>query len=208
MSADDARRRFDEATRTHLLVPLPGGVEVEPCGAEEWHRLIEPWWDGEGRPRVDLAPLQNERERERVADLDAVLAAPLEHRVVLRAEGEPIGAYLGHQESGGRYHMVNTILLPAWRGRGVYRALLANLEAMARASGFLEMSSRHRADNNAVIIPKLRAGWVIASFEVWPKYGLIIQLRRYLHDGLGQAFGYRIDGRHADALRAAGLKLP
>jgi GNAT superfamily N-acetyltransferase len=127
---------------------------------------------------------------------------------VLRAAGEPIGIYQGEQQDSGRYYMASTILRPEWRGRGVYRALLAQIEAAVRASGFLEMASRHRADNNAVIIPKLRAGWVIAGFDVAMKYGLLVQLRRFLHDGLGDAFGYRIDGRHVEALRAAGVKLP
>ncbi len=208
MSADDARRRFDAATRTHLLAPLPHGVEVLPCTADEWRRLTDAWWAVESRPRIDLAPLHSELDRAGVADLDAVLATPLEHRVVLRAAGAPIGAYHGHQEASGGYKMANTILVPEWRGRGVYRALLGQIEAAVRASGFLEMSSRHRADNNAVIVPKLRAGWVIAAFDVVPKYGLLVHLRRYLHDGLAHAFGYRIDGRHADALRAAGVKLP
>jgi GNAT superfamily N-acetyltransferase len=208
MSADDARRRFDAATRTHLLAPLPHGVEVLPCTPDEWRLLTNPWWALESRPRIDLAPLYSELDRGSVADLDAVLATPLEHRVVLRAAGAPIGAYYGHQEASGRYSMVNTILVPEWRGRGIYRALLARIEAAVRASGFLEMSSRHRADNNPVIVPKLRAGWIIAAFEVGTKFGLLVHLRRYLHDGLAHAFGYRIDGRHADALRAAGVKLP
>jgi GNAT superfamily N-acetyltransferase len=208
MSADDARRRFEDATRSHLLAPLPHGVEVVPTTADDWQRITDPWWSLEPRPRLDLEALHSDAERAGVADLDAMLAGPLEHRVVLRAEGAPIGAFHGRQERSGRYNMTNTIVVPAWRGRGIYRALLDRVEAAARASGFVEMSSRHRADNNAVLIPKLRAGWVIAAFEVEPRYGLLVHLRRYLHDGRGRAFGYRIDGRHADALRAAGLAVP
>src|ERR1051325_10701958 len=76
MSADDARRRFDDATRTHLLAPLPGGVEVVPCSADDWRRLTDPWWALEPRPRIDLAPLHSDAERAQIADLDAVLGAP------------------------------------------------------------------------------------------------------------------------------------
>ena len=208
MSADDARRRFDDATRTHLLAPLPQGVEVRTCTADEWRRITDPWWALEPRPDLDLAPLYSEVERARIADLDALLAPLLEHRVVLYAAGTPVGAYWGRQEDFGRYYMVNTILHPDWRGRGLYSALLARVEAAARASGFREMYSRHRADNNAVLVPKLRAGWVIAAFEVALRYGLLVHLRRYLHDGFARAFGYRIDGGNADALRAAGVKVP
>jgi GNAT superfamily N-acetyltransferase len=208
MSADDARRRFDDATRTHLLAPLVDGVEVRSCTADEWRRITDPWWALDPRPDLDLAPLYGEAEREHIADLDALLPAPLEHRVVLHAAGAPVGAYWGRQEEFGRYYMIDTILHPDWRGRGIYRALIARIEAAARASGFREMYSRHRADNNAVLVPKLRAGWVIAAFEVTLLHGLVVHLRRYLRDGFARAFGYRVDGSHAAALRGAGVKVP
>ena len=108
----------------------------------------------------------------------------------------------------GRYYMVNTIMRPDVRGRGVYRALLGNVERAVAAAGFRELYSRHRADNNAVIVPKLKAGWVIAAFEVALKFGLMVHLRRYLSDDLVRLHGFRVDGGHAASLRAAGLKLP
>jgi hypothetical protein len=58
-----------------------------------------------------------------------------------------------------------------------------------------------------VLVPKLRAGWAIAAFEVTLRYGLLVHLRRYLHDGFARAFGYRVDGSQAAALRAAGAPI-
>jgi len=208
MSADDARRRFDQATARHLLQPLPGGVEVRACTAEEWQREADAMWRDDPRPDIDPAPLFDEATRAGLADLDALLPAPLEHRVLLHAGGEVVGAYWGAQEAYGRYYMVNTIVRSDWRGRGVYRALLDGIVAAVRDSGFREMYSRHRADNNQVLIPKLRAGWTIAAFEVAPRYGLMVHLRRILVDGYDRLFRYRVDGAEADALRAAGVRIP
>ena len=209
MSADDARRRFDDATAAHLLQPLPHGVEVVACTADEWKAVADVWWLDNPRPDLDLASLYTTEQRDRIVDLDAVLGtAPLVHYVILRAGGEPIGSYAGQQEPFGRYYMFNSILRPDWRGRGVYRALLANIERTAAAAGFREMGSRHRADNNAVIVPKLRAGWTISAFEIAPRFGLLVHLRKYLIDGFTRAFGYRVDGGHAAALRADGVKIP
>ena len=208
MTAADARRRFDDATATHLHAPLPHGVVVTPCTADEWHAIADVWWRDNPRPELELASLYTAEQREHIADLDAVLVESLSHRVILRVAGEPIGAYWGMQEPFGRYYMVNSILRPEWRGRGVYRALLGNAERAAAAAGFREMGSRHRADNNAVIVPKLRAGWTIAAFEVAPRFGLVVHLRRYLIEGFTRAFGYRVDGGHAASLRADGVKIP
>ncbi len=208
MSADDARRRFDEATQQHLLAPLPGGVEVRASDAAEVARVAGAWWSADARPRIDPEPLYPEALRTSLADLDAVLEAPLAHHVLLVHGGEPIGAYWGQQEIWGRYFMINTILRADWRGRGVYRAFLANVTRAATEAGFREMYSRHRADNNDVIVPKLRASWVISGFEVHLKFGLLVHLRRYLNEDLVRLHGYRVDAGHADALRAAGAKLP
>ena len=46
------------------------------------------------------------------------------------------------------------------------------------------------------------------AFEVGLRYGLLVHLRRYLHDGFARVFGYRIDDGHAAALRAADVKVP
>lgn len=208
MPSEEAHHRFAEATRTHLLAPLPGGVEIASCSAGEWKRLSAALWSDSSRPMLEVDPALEHATRGRAEDLDALLAPPLAHHLVLYAAGEPVAAYHGRQEGGARYHMVNTIFHPAWRGRGLYSALLARIESAAHDSGFLEMSSRHRADNNAILVPKLRAGWVIAAFEVAIKQGLLVHLRRYLHAGLADAHGYRIDGSRADALREAGVQLP
>ncbi|HTJ42596.1 MAG TPA: GNAT family N-acetyltransferase [Kofleriaceae bacterium] len=207
MSADDARRRFTDAAR-HLLAPLPHGVEVRACTADEWSKHADAWWNQLDRPALDLLRLHTDDERAAIKDLDDAFGPPMEHRVVFTHEGTPVGAYWGQQERQGRYYMVNTIFDPAWRGRGLYRAFLPRVEAAAKETGFREMYSRHRADNNAVIVPKLRAGWSIAAFEVAPKFGLLVHLRKYLHDGFARAFGYRVDGGHAQALRDLGLAIP
>ena len=58
------------------------------------------------------------------------------------------------------------------------------------------------------LVPKLKAGWVIAAFEVVLKFGLMVHLRKYLGDDLVRLHGFRVDGGHAVALRGAGLTLP
>jgi hypothetical protein len=62
--------------------------------------------------------------------------------------------------------MVNTALLPPHRGQGVYTRLLPAVLAALQAEGYLLVRSHHHATHNAVLIPKLRAGFRFQGLEV------------------------------------------
>ena len=62
--------------------------------------------------------------------------------------------------------MVNTALLPAHRGAGVYSRLLPAVLVALRAEGYDLVRSQHHATNSAVLVPKLRAGFRIQGLEV------------------------------------------
>ena len=218
MSAQDARDRFAAATREHLTAPLTksGDVTLRHVDAKTWHDVIEPLWqESLDRPGLDVQrALLDDAQRARLADLDAVMAR-LDHRVLferVRTDGsgttELVGGYWGSQDTEGRYAMVVSVFASAYRGRGLYTALLPRVVEAARASGFREMYSRHRADNNPILISKLKAGFVIAGFEVAPRWGLCITLRKHLFDSFALVHEYRIDGTHGDTLRAKGLAVP
>lgn len=207
MSAQDARDRFASATREHLTAPL-GSLTLRHVDAKTWHDVIEPLWqESLDRPGLDVRTLLSDEQRVRLADLDAVMER-LEHRILFESEGALVGGYWGSQDSEGRYAMVVSVFAAAHRGRGLYTALLPRVVDAARASGFREMYSRHRADNNAILVPKLKAGFVIAGFEVAPRWGLCIWLRKYLVDSFEHVHEYRVDGTHGDMLRAQGLPVP
>ncbi len=209
MPADDARARFDAATLEHLVAPLAEGVEIHHADAETWHVAADPVrLEADDRPGVSPGVLAPAEQRARGADLDAVLGTPLAHRLLFVARGEVIGAYWGIQEPYSRYYMVSTVFRRAWQGRGLYTGFLPRVVAAAEAAGFAEVWSRHRADNNAVLVPKLRAGFTITGFEVSPRWGILVHLRRYLREGLGRVHRYRIDGTGAAELRTDGLALP
>ncbi|MEF2277137.1 GNAT family N-acetyltransferase [Deinococcus sp. YIM 134068] len=80
--------------------------------------------------------------------------------------GEVVGWHSARQWDERTMYMSNTALLPGHRGRGLYTRLLPHLLAAFRAEGYTLVRSHHHATNNAVIVPKLRAGFVIAGLEV------------------------------------------
>lgn len=204
MSADDARARFAAATQTHLTLPLADGVTIRHVDQAEMMAAAETLWASDGRPHGRPDVLWSDEHKMRAADLAAVCGEPLAHRLVFEQDGELVGTYWGSQESWGRYYMVNSVLRPSHQGRGLYKALLGRVVAAAADAGFAEIYSRHRADNNAILVPKLKAGFVIAAFEIAPKFGLLVHLRRYLIDGVYRLHGHRVDGAFGAELRARG----
>jgi hypothetical protein len=203
-SADAARARFATATASHLTAPLADGVSLHHVTPAEVRAHAEQLWADDPRPPARLEVLYAAEERARIADLGAVFGEPLAHAILFERAGEVVGTYWGQQEPYGRYYMVNSIFRADVRRRGLYRAMLPRVVEAARAAGFAEVYSRHRADNNAVLVPKLQGGFSIAAFEVAPRFGLLVHLRRYLIDDIDRVFRHRIDGAYAAALRAAG----
>jgi len=202
---DAGRARFAAATEAHLTAPLADGVILRHVDHDELTRQLDELWRDGPRPGARLERVISDDERARSGDLNAVLGTPLSHRILLEASGAVIGAYWGAQEDAGRYYMVNSIVRQDHRGHGLYARLLARVVLAARDAGFHVIYSRHRATNNAVLVPKLRAGFLIAGFEVAPRHGVLVHLRKYLQDGAARAFEYRIDGAHGEALRASGF---
>jgi len=80
--------------------------------------------------------------------------------------GEVVGWHSARGWDERTVYMSNTALLPAHRGQGLYTRLLPHLLETFRAAGYTLVRSHHHATNNAVIVPKLRAGFRIQGLEL------------------------------------------
>lgn len=89
---------------------------------------------------------------------------------------EFVGWSWGRQESSETYYMVNSAILPAHRGKGLYQALVSVVIEETTEQGFQRVYSRHIATNNAVIIPKLKVGFLITGFELSDQFGTLVHL--------------------------------
>ena len=92
-----------------------------------------------------------------------------------------VGWHIGNQFKTDTFEMTSTGILQEHRGRGLYTALVPIVLAHAKSAGFQIVSSRHNMTNNAVIIPKLKAGFVISGFEVSDRFGTLVQLSYYFN---------------------------
>jgi ribosomal protein S18 acetylase RimI-like enzyme len=126
---------------------------------------------------------------ERSALLSDVLAEESNKRPKVSGQNEQIpqlkiGAFVENRLIGWSYskgegsqlHMINSGVHPDLRRRGIYSRLIEATITYADSHGFTKIFSRHVPSNNAVIIPKLRVGFMVSGFEYSEVYGPLVQL--------------------------------
>lgn len=102
-----------------------------------------------------------------------------------------VGWSWGTQEYGATYCMINSAVLPTHRRQGIYGALLDRCIEIVSKQGFQIIYSRHHVTNNAVIIPKLKAGFTISKMELDDKFGVLVHLHYYTNKIRRQIMDYR-----------------
>lgn len=102
-----------------------------------------------------------------------------------------IGWSWGFQENNTDFYMCNSAVLPEYRRKGIYSALLKKCLSVLKEEGFQMAYSRHCATNNSVIIPKLKEGFLISKMELDDKFGVLIHLHYYMNPKRKKVMDYR-----------------
>ena len=99
-----------------------------------------------------------------------------------------VGWTFARPEGASHLYMINSGVTPAERRQGIYSELVRLVLEHAKSRGYVAVLSRHAANNNAVIVAKLKLGFFVSGFEYSEVYGplvrltfLITELRRTLY---------------------------
>ncbi|GAA5533676.1 GNAT family N-acetyltransferase [Deinococcus aluminii] len=119
-----------------------------------------------------------------------------------------IGWHHAHQQGERTVYMADTGILPEHQGRGLYSRLLPHVLAVYRQAGYTLVQSHHRATNNRVIIPKLRAGFFLQGLNLY-EGGLNVALTLSLDETYRGAMHVRSGFRQAvgETARRLGLNV-
>lgn len=109
-----------------------------------------------------------------------------------------VGWHLGQQTSRDTFEMSSTGILLEHQRRGLYTVLLPIILETLKKEGFQIVFSRHNLTNNAVIIPKLKAGFVISGFEVDDRFGTLVQLSYFFSPLRRKVIDVRVGQRAPD----------
>lgn len=87
-----------------------------------------------------------------------------------------VGWTYSRHEGSKHFHMINSGVAVAARRQGIYSELVRRTIENANSRGYVALQSRHAANNNAVIIAKLKLGFFVSGFEYSEVYGPLVRL--------------------------------
>jgi hypothetical protein len=143
-------------------------------------------------PSVSYRRLASEAELARDQELRQRLSGRFMLRIGAFHRDELVGWTIGWQDTDNLFYMASSAILPEHRRRGHYRELLKGVLQRTKEEGFPVVYSRHLAGNNAVIIPKLKAGFVLTGMEVLEWAGTMVRMAFYHSDVRRECYETRV----------------
>jgi ribosomal protein S18 acetylase RimI-like enzyme len=140
----------------------------------------------------------SEDEKKKIEELRKPFDATFRLNLGMYVDGEFAGWSWGFQDSGDSYYMVNSAVLEKFRKRGLYTRLLDDVMKRLADKGFQRIYSRHSMTNNAILIPKLKKGFVLTAFEMTDIFGLVVHLTYFTNATRRRALDFRVGNLRPD----------
>lgn len=113
-------------------------------------------------------------------------------------DGDRLVGASGGWFEGPNFYIGMSAVDPAYRRQGLYTRLLHTVEQAVRLRGGAVIHSHHVATNNAVLIAKLKLGYVICGVDFIESMGLLVHLTLHLHPARKALFAARTGTRRPD----------
>lgn len=111
-----------------------------------------------------------------------------EQFVIYNAANEPIGWSTGQQKETDTFIMLWSGILPEYQNRGIYSAFLRQFLDYLKAIGYVRVTSNHFVNNRAVLVAKLKAGFIATGMSLDERWGAILWLTNYLDETVEDSF--------------------
>ena len=119
--------------------------------------------------------------------------------LIAEIDDQVVGWSVGHQLSKVNFFMGNSAVLPAHRNQGIYTTMLDKVVDRLIQNGYQKITSKHKMANNAILIPKLKYGFVITGFEVNDEFGCLVELCYFTNPARKELYEIRVGARKMDA---------
>ena len=164
--------------------------QVETFDEAAMAALVEPIFANDARQQY-MRELIGAEADDRNKAMRAALPQPERIRIAAFDGERFVGCSSGWFEFGGNFYIGLSAVAPDYRQQGIYTRMLQAMEQAVRERGGLVISSQHVATNNAVLIAKLKLGYVVAGTEYVEQMGLLVRLVLQLTDARRALFAER-----------------
>jgi ribosomal protein S18 acetylase RimI-like enzyme len=164
---------------------LPSGYRIVELSNEEFEKHWNVWGPQifkQNDTSMDLSLVLSEEEKAQFKHLNKNLSQMIRLNLCVFHGDEFCGWFTGGQHTNETFYMRNSAILPAHRRKGLYSALMFEVLNRVRELGFQNVFSRHTTVNNAIIIPKLKAGFMITGIEVSERFGTLVHLTYHFNE--------------------------
>ena len=152
------------------------------------HEDFQKYWDEWG-PKIfddestnlDTRKILSEEEKSHLKILQANTIHLIRLNLGIFRGEEFCGWFTGGQQDFETFYMRNSAILPQFRRQGLYTALMFEVMNRVKNLGFQMILSHHSTTNNSIIIPKLKAGFIISAIEVSDRFGTLVHLRYFFN---------------------------
>lgn len=186
---------------------LPSEYRFVELPNEEFQKLWSEWGEKifqTNDTSLDFQKVLSEEERAQIKMLHKNLSQMIRFNLCIFKGEEFCGWFTGDQYNHETFYMRNSAILPNHRRKGLYTVLMHEVLDRAEKMGFQVVLSRHTTTNNSIIIPKLKAGFVISALEVSDRFGTLVHLSYFFNEKRRQVMQFRSgDLRPNSELKAA-----
>ena len=181
---------FDDIRSEFFPYDIVPEITAQPIPTRrEFFSLTGKYFDEGFTPFSELGayemPAQRHEEKSRLQE--AFSRTHQEHFVFYEGENV-VGWSYGEMVDTETYFMSNSAILPDYRQRGLYSGFLTRLIAYLTALGYERITSTHQMNNRAVLIAKLKAGFVMSGVVLDERWSAQVQLTYHIHEDRRQGF--------------------
>lgn len=141
----------------------------------------------------------DEVEKEKMKSLGQTFQHKLYlHLGLFTKDDQFVGFSFGVQESEESFYVICSAVDESFQKKGLYSMLLDEVIRFASDKGFQIIYGTHCATNNAVLIPKLKKGFIINKMELSDSFGVILHLSYFTNPLRRKVLDYRAGHRKPD----------
>jgi ribosomal protein S18 acetylase RimI-like enzyme len=177
-----------------MTTKLPSGYRFAQLPNEEFQPIWRDWAQKIFRDNdtsMDLMRVLSEEEIAHTRRLQKNLNQMESFNLCVYFGDQFCGWFVGSQYNNETFYMRNSAILPEHRRKGLYTALMLEVLSRAKEQGYQIVLSRHTTTNNSIIIPKLKAGFMITAIEVSDRFGTLVHLSYFFNDTRKKVMEFR-----------------